>query len=317
MTEKKPAGRLRRLRLAFNIVLGIILSLAAAAAGVMLLCGIDTVQLTGTEKYTAEEIRAYVLNDPNAGDNTVLAWAYSRMHPRDDIPFLESVTVQITGMNSLLFRAKEKTYAGYFGMADGRMIAYFNENGIVTDVSERFYPQGLRLEGAVCETRTIGIGDPLPLDDGDRKSVVRLLENLRDLKIPAAAMKVSENGELVLYVQETLHVSLGTRMNLEQKIARLPQILTKLRERNGADVRGILHMETWTPESTDIIFEEGDPAELARLAAERAAAEIDPNRPPEVSEEDGAEGEEEENADTSADEDESGGSPEGTAADDG
>ncbi len=289
MTEHNTAGRIRRLRLIFNIILGLILALAAVAAGIMLLCGIETVQLAGTDKYTAEEVRGYVLNDPYANDNTVLAWGYSQLHPRTDIPFLSSVTVRITGMNSLLFEAREKTYAGYFGMADGRMIAYFDEDGAIADVSERFYPQGVRLEGAVNDTATIGIGDPLPLDDSDRKSVVKLISSLKEQKIDAAAIRVSENGELFVYVEETLHVSLGTRMNLDQKMARLPQILEKLRERSGPDVHGILHMETWTPESTDIVFEEGEPEALTALAEERTSVEVDLNAPRETEADENAE----------------------------
>ncbi len=251
MTDReKKKKRFPRTKIGFylvNIILGIIILLLIAGIAAFILCQEEEVVVKGSTIYTEAEVKQAVLTDAYSKRNCVYAVAKNMIEPKTDIPFIDSVDVTMTGRNTLQITVHETEMAGYFQLSDDAGYAYFNADGVITDVSERLV-EGLTLLEGVSQD-TVSIGDDIPLDSSGLKAVKAVFANLEKNDITVSKVTISEEGELTAQHDNVL-INLGTRSNLEEKIKRLPYILSYLEGYTGT-----LHLENWTEDNTDIVFQ--------------------------------------------------------------
>ena len=82
--------------------------------------------------------------------------------------------------------------------------------------------------------------------------LLNLTQTLKKYNLLPDEIQYDSNMEPVLYYG-TIQVKIGSEDNLSQKVVRLSIILPQL---DG--LSGTLHLETWTPETTDIIWDRAE-----------------------------------------------------------
>ena len=87
---------------------------------------------------------------------------------------------------------------------------------------------------------------------GILKDLLNLTQLLKKYNLLPDEIEYDSNMEPVLYYG-TIQVDVGSEENLSQKVIRLSIILPQL-----SGLSGTLHLETWTPETTDIIWDRAE-----------------------------------------------------------
>ena len=95
--------------------------------------------------------------------------------------------------------------------------------------------------------------EKLQLENSDiLRDLLNLTQTLKKYNLLPDEIQYDSNMEPVLYYG-TIQVKIGSEDNLSQKVVRLSIILPQL---DG--LSGTLHLETWTPETTDIIWDRAE-----------------------------------------------------------
>ena len=103
---------------------------AAALAFILIHYRVTEVEVIGNDHYSEEEIRNMVLQD-NVTDNSILlSWKY-RNKSIKDIPFIESMDVEVLDNSRIRIMVYEKTLAGCVNYLGNYM--YFDREGIVVE----------------------------------------------------------------------------------------------------------------------------------------------------------------------------------------
>lgn len=178
------------------------------------------VYVEGNRHYTATQIRDMVERGP-FGDNTiVLSWKYKN-RSITDVPFVETMDVQIEDRNTIRIRVYEKTLAGYVRYLDRYM--YFDKDGIVVESSPlptEGIPEvtGLRFDHFEMY-EPLEVGDPAVF-----QSILNVTQMLDKYEIRPDRIYFDGSGEMTLYF-DTIRVKLGENRLLEEKIQQLSAIL--------------------------------------------------------------------------------------------
>lgn len=242
---KKKRRRFGRFRFYFvNIFLGVVIALLAVCIFVYFCCRVQTVEVEGSTLYTQQQIQDYVL-DGTYSYNSVYAVADNLIHPKENITFVKSVKVRMTGLNALKITVTEKKMIGYVTLADGTY-AYFDRDGVVQEVSDRLLEGLLPVGGISCEKARAG--DELPVDEEILTYLTALLKGLEKYEITPEEITFSDDGSAIVQYQG-IQILLGKQTDLEEKLMRLPKILPYLE-----GMTGILHLENWSRDNTDIVF---------------------------------------------------------------
>ncbi|MCR5144044.1 MAG: FtsQ-type POTRA domain-containing protein [Lachnospiraceae bacterium] len=228
-----------------NILLGIVIVVVALMIMSSILCVIHDVEVSGAKHYSEIEIEEYVLTGKYKG-NSIYVFADNLVHPKKDIPFVESAKVKLNSYDKVKIEIKEKSMLGYMAMTDGNF-AYFDEEGNVVEVSniplsDVMFFAGIQIEKAVE-------GEPLGIDEKQLSRMLAVMRGLEKYNIPVNAANFDENGNFVV-AYNSVYINFGKGDNAEEKVKRLQYILPNL-----VDMSGILHLEDWTTQDTDIVFE--------------------------------------------------------------
>ena len=171
--------------------------------------------------------------------------------PAKDVPFTDKITVsvQITSPSVLRIHVKESEMLGYVPLDDGTY-AYFNDDGNVVEVSERLVDGLLPVSGITCKKAKKG--ETLPINEKCRKTLLHLTKSLKKYKIAANAISFKDEREVSVQSGSILY-DFGTFDYLDEKLMRLSYITPQL-----SGLTGTLHLDTWTPENTDIVFQKAE-----------------------------------------------------------
>ena len=252
MSKKKKRRRKHRLSkrarfYIFNIILGIIILLVISFMLIYFLCKVKKVNVTGNTITGSEVIETEVLNDKYS-ENAVYVLLKSKFKflRTKDIPFVKDYKISLTDRNTVLITVEEEMLFGYIPQADGSY-AYFDENGIVVEISNLAVEGVMPLSGIECEAAEVG--EQLPIDSDQLNLILTLTKNLKKNDLTTGGIFFDESGNLFM-VYNTVFINYGDGSELAAKVMRLPYILPKL---DG--MIGILHLEKFSLEETDIVFE--------------------------------------------------------------
>ena len=240
--KKRSGFFLHLLKLFFFLI--IIAALSGTA--IYFLCETKHVSIKGNSVARKKEIREAILTDPH-DKNAVYAVIRNVFSKQVEIPFVKSYKVSMKDPNTLQIRVREKKLRGYVINDRGNRYVYYGPNGKVQESSERFVKGVFFVDGLTV--RKAVNGQPLDVGRSNIKTMLLLQEEIEKEELPVKTVHFSEDGMITFQVRYIL-VNLGTRAYLAEKMRRLPYILPKLKKRKGT-----LHLEDWSEDNTDIVFE--------------------------------------------------------------
>lgn len=307
--KKKRKGKKRRRRLARLLLL---------CAGILVLLVLlffvifqtKNIEVTGSNRYTEDEIRQLVEQQEPLSFNTVLLTFFPVRADFSGVPFLEDISYELISPTTVRAVVDEKTAVGYVEV-DGQK-AYFDGDGIVLECipqEEETQGQGTQAEGTQEEVESLdtqplteedqtetqtqeynpnlediprieglnavsaSVGAQLPVSDTAIFETLDALTRLLDrFELWPEQVNVSEEMELTLIYEGNIRILLGGEEYLEEKITKLSGILPQLEGLSGE-----LHLEDVDERNGDVVFSKDVPAaEESQATEDGQAAENNP-----------------------------------------
>ena len=187
-----------------------------------------------------------VLNDEYSWNSLYVDLKY-RFVDIGEVPFVDTMEVSLDNPHTVHIKVYEKGMLGYLYINSIGQNAYFDKDGFVVETSTEVP----KITGISCEE--VVLYEKLQLENSDiLRDLLNLTQTLKKYNLLPDEIQYDSNMEPVLYYG-TIQVKIGSEDNLSQKVVRLSIILPQL---DG--LSGTLHLETWTPETTDIIWDRAE-----------------------------------------------------------
>lgn len=246
LRDKRKRKKKRKIRLI--LVLSILTILLTAVLIVWKVYTVENIVVEGNEHYSAEQIKKFVTKDEYAWNSLYVLLKY-HFFETEEIPFVDTMEISLTDPHTLKVDVYEKGIIGYLYIAAINQNAYFDKDGFVVETSKEIIEGIPRIEGLNCNK--VVLYEKLPLQDGKiLKNLLTATQALKKNEVVPDKVLFDESGDISLAYGD-IQVLLGSSDNLTKKILRLPYILPQLSGKAGT-----LHVENWTENTTDIIFEE-------------------------------------------------------------
>ena len=242
--EKKKLSKPIRILIAVFVL---ILIISLAGLFVYFFCDVRTVNISGNTILVEEEIKRGLIVD-EYDKNCVLLILRNRFMPRRDIPFVESMEMSMSDLNTVNVKVKEKPITGYIKGKKKRERVYYNQEGTVMELS-RVKVKGAILTVPGSEVGDAVVGEPLPIREKSRRELVALNRELSQNEIKIKKITLTDEGNFILNYKN-ITIKFGTASFMTEKVTRLKVILPKIKKKEG-----ILHLEDWSEGTTDIVFE--------------------------------------------------------------
>lgn len=206
---------------------------------------IETAYVEGSEHYTDDEIRSFVMSGKYGDNSLYLSHKYKDKEIKD-IPFIETISVNVLSKNSIKITVYEKALAGFVDYLG--KIVYFDKDGIVVEISNvktKGIPEvvGVKFDYVILHEK-------LPCkDDSLYLKVLNITKLCSKYEVSVDKLYIDDFGEITLYKDE-ISVKLGKDKDIDIKIMNLPSILSKLEGKKGT-----LRMENYNEETKRVSFE--------------------------------------------------------------
>lgn len=247
---KEERRRKKRRKIGLYILLILILLIAAGVFIVMNVFTVENVVVEGNELYSSTQIENMVLNDEYSWNSLYVDLKY-RFVDIGEVPFVDTMEVSLDNPNTVHIKVYEKGMLGYLYINSIGQNAYFDKDGFVVETSTEVIDGVPKITGISCEE--VVLYEKLQLENSDiLRDLLNLTQTLKKYNLLPDEIQYDSNMEPVLYYG-TIQVKIGSEDNLSQKVVRLSIILPQL---DG--LSGTLHLETWTPETTDIIWDRAE-----------------------------------------------------------
>lgn len=208
---------------------------------------VKNVKVEGNVLYDEQLITDTVLNDEYSWNSLYVLLKYTFVDA-EEIPFIDTLEVKMNNPQTLTIKVYEKGMMGYLYISTIGENAYFDKDGFVVETSTRVIENVPRVDGINCEE--VAAYEQLPIDEQLLRQILTLTQSLKREELEPDSINYSVENEPVLYYGDVA-VRLGSMENLTLKVEHLSKILPSVR-----DKAGVLHMESWTEESSNIIFEQ-------------------------------------------------------------
>lgn len=246
--------RKRRNKKILRIILTALLVVAfVAALGAVLIWKVFVVKevsVKGNEIYTDKQIEDWVLDEKYSW-NSLYVYFENKLNKTEEIPFVDSLQIRLKSPQKLEITVVEKGILGYLYIPSLGKNAYFDKDGFVVETSKEIIEHIPQIEGLNC--KKVVLYEKLPLkDEKILKSLLATTQTLKKNEIVPDKIMFDGNGDISLSYG-SIEVLLGSSENLSKKILRLSYILPQL-----SGMQGTLHIENWTENTTDIIFDKAN-----------------------------------------------------------
>ena len=247
---KEERRRKKHRKIGLYILLILILLIAAGVFIVMNVFTVENVVVEGNELYSSTQIENMVLNDEYSWNSLYVDLKY-RFVDIGEVPFVDTMEVSLDNPHTVHIKVYEKGMLGYLYINSIGQNAYFDKDGFVVETSTEVIDGVPKITGISCEE--VVLYEKLQLENSDiLRDLLNLTQTLKKYNLLPDEIQYDSNMEPVLYYG-TIQVKIGSEDNLSQKVVRLSIILPQL---DG--LSGTLHLETWTPETTDIIWDRAE-----------------------------------------------------------
>jgi cell division protein FtsQ len=240
--RRRKKRRMRRL----IALLVCLLVLAIAALIVIKVFTVEKVEIEGNELYEDAVITGTILDDEYSWNSLYVFLKY-RFQKVENVPFIDAMDITLKSPHTLHVTVYEKGLVGYLYNAPIDQNVYFDKDGFVVEISSEIIEGVPRVDGLECEE--IVLYEQLPIAQSVLKELLTLTQALRrnDL-IPDSILYGREHSPVLVYGD--VWVQLGSTTLLTQKVERIEKILPQLDGESG-----ILHLESWSEENTNIVFD--------------------------------------------------------------
>ena len=239
----------RKQRLLNKVLIGILVFMILSVIAVFVVVNVfvvKNVRVEGNELYDEQLITDPVLNDEYSWNSLYVLLKYTFIDI-ENVPFIDTMEVSLADPQTLRIKVYEKGMLGYLYIAAIGENAYFDKDGFVVETSTRIIEGVPKIEGITCDE--VVLYEKLPIDNQKLRELLTLTQTLkRDSLDPDIIHFGLKESPVLSYGNK--EVWLGSIELLTQKVSRLKEIMPNLE-----GLAGILHMEDWTEESANIIFE--------------------------------------------------------------
>ena len=233
------------LKIRMIIVLSVIVVLLSIYYFLISHYAVRVVTVEGNMHYSAQEIKAMVLNG-RWGDNSIYLSLKYKNKEIQNIPFIETMNIEIVSNDTIKITVYEKLLAGYVEYL-GRYM-YFDNEGTVVEVSKvktNGIPQVTGLEFEYIE-----LYEKIPVENNEIfKNILTITKLLTKYNLSCEKITFDRNNNVTLGYGD-VKVYIGKLENIEDKIMQLPYILPKLKGK-----KGILDLQNYSKDGNTITFE--------------------------------------------------------------
>lgn len=224
-----------------------VLLLALAALVVWKVFTVENVEVEGNELYSSGQIEQLVLNDEYSWNSLYVLLKY-RFVDMGEVPFVDTMEVKLKNPHTVQISVYEKGILGCLYIDSIGQYAYFDKDGFVVETSTEEIPDVPKVTGVTCEE--VVLYEQLPLERGEvLKDLLNLTQILKKYDLLPQEIHYDDKLMPTLDYGGT-RVVVGSEDYLTQKVVRLSAILPQL-----SGLSGTLYLDTWTPDTTDIVFE--------------------------------------------------------------
>lgn len=246
LREKRRKKKRRKIRLVIFLIFLLVAGLSALI--IWQVYRVGEVKVEGNEHYSKEQIEKFVLDDKYSW-NSLYVYLKYRFMEMEQIPFVDTMEISLENPKTLKIFVYEKEIIGYLYIASIDQNVYFDKDGFVVETSKEIIEGIPRVEGLNCDQ--VVLYEKLPIDDKDiLRSLLGASQSLKKNGVVPEEIRFEENGSITLSYGN-ITVLLGGGDKLTNKILRLSYILPQLEGK-----KGVLHVENWTENTTDIIFDQ-------------------------------------------------------------
>lgn len=252
MREQKRRKKHRRKRrnIILIVIFALLLLIAIGAFVVMNVFTVENVIVEGNEVYSAKQIQSMVLDDEYSWNSLYVDLKY-RFLDMGDVPFVDAMEVSLDDPHTLRISVYEKGILGSFYIETLGQYAYFDKDGFVVETSSDVIEGVPKITGIACDT--VVLYEKLPLEQEEVLShLLSLTQMLKKYDLSPEQIHYDSSTKPVL-TYGNIEVIVGSDEYLSQKIVRLSVILPQL-----SGLSGSLRLDSWTPDTTDIVFERSD-----------------------------------------------------------
>lgn len=236
----------------FTIKQKIIMSVAvvllvafAALAFLLLHYRVTNVEVIGNNHYSEQEIKDMVLKG-NALDNSLLLSVKYRNKSIRDIPFIESMDVEVIGADSIRIMVYEKSLAGCVTYLGKYM--YFDREGIVVESAQEVTDGVPEITG--LQFGYVQLYERLPVEDESIfKEILNLTQLLDKYEISADKIYFDPDMKVTLYFGDA-RVRLGSGSRIDEKIMQLSVMVPAIEGKSG-----VLDMTDFSENTKSLTFE--------------------------------------------------------------
>lgn len=237
----------KRRKIGLIILLILVLFIVVTVLIIWNVFTVKDVVVEGNELYSSEQIEQLVLDDEYSWNSLYVVLKH-RFLDTGDVPFVDTMEVTLEDPHTIRVSVYEKGILGCFYIETIGQYAYFDKDGFVVETSTEEIPEVPKVTGIACEE--VVLYEQLPLEEaGVLGNLLSLTQTLKKYDLLPQEIHYDENLEPTL-TYYGIKVVVGSDDFLSQKVVRLSAILPQL-----SGLPGTLHLETWTPDTTDIIFE--------------------------------------------------------------
>lgn len=244
---REQRRRKKRRKIGLIIFLIFVLLMAVAALVVWKVFTVENVEVEGNELYSSGQIEQLVLNDEYSW-NSLYVLLKHRFVDMGEVPFVDTMEVTLKDPHTVQISVYEKGILGCLYIDSIGQYAYFDKDGFVVETSAEEIPDVPKVTGVNCEE--VVLYEQLPLERGEvLKDLLNLTQMLK--KYDLVPQEIHYDDKLMpTLTYEGTRVVVGSDDYLSQKVVRLSAILPQL-----SGLSGTLYLDTWTPDTTDIVFE--------------------------------------------------------------
>ncbi len=245
--KREQKRKKKRVKAVMTVFLVLVSVIAAAVLIVWNVFVVKKVVVEGNEFYSAQQIERMVLDDEYSW-NSLYVYLKYRLLDEEDVPFVDMLTVTLDDPRTLRIHVYEKGILGSFYISSIGQNAYFDRDGFVVETSVEEIADVPRITGISCDE--VVLYEKLPLREaGVLGGLLNLTQTLKKYELLPEEIHYEDNLEPTLSYGD-IRVTMGALGHLPQKVARISAVLPQI-----SGMIGTLHMETWTPDTTDIVFE--------------------------------------------------------------
>ncbi len=209
---------------------------------------IKNVHVVGCEYYTEEQIKNKVVHSGLTKNTFGLYFMYA-FHRGAEIPFVEKISVEVTGMNSVDIIISEKAMIGCIHYMSEYI--YFDKDGVVVESNTQRL-EGIPVIEGVNFTK-MNLHEKLEVKEEDEDIFERIMgvsQLLSKYQIDTDKVVFDAKKRVTLHVGD-IRVSLGKRDMYDEQIAELSKLLPKAIKKK---LKGELDMENFQEGQERSIF---------------------------------------------------------------